>query len=669
MPTTVVKTIGAAQDYTTIGAWEAATRGNLVTADEVRVGQINTSANFNESITFAGCTTDATRYRKLTVADAHWHAGTYGASKARMFGKAPTGGRHLYVETDDYTVIERLQFSHVGASPGASDEAIRINVEAHHTVVSRCIFRGDRDPTTGNATSDTDAIYVNHSANGQTCTVHVDNCLFYDWGRAGVNVQFFNNAHDGGTVRVNVDHCSFDNCGNTSSEPEASGIHARNATGTTTTDMYVYNCVGGSFTNVSAGAGKFLLETDSVGRANWFGSHNADADGSVLDASINLTTGAQSSKVRENFFVGPNSDNYRPAAGQALENNGINRIGSEPDPRQNFALDIAGATRGTTGVEIGAYTIAAAGTTGTLVAQESGSDTASITGTLAAVTGTLSAQEAGVDTSSITGTLAAVTGTLAAQEAGVDVAAFTGQVVIGAALAAQEAGADVASISGSLAAITGTLATQESGQDVAAITGNLAAVTGSLAAQEAGADTAAFTGTVGSAVSGTLAAQEAGSDVAAITGSLAALTGSLAAQESGQDVSAITGSLAAVTGPLAAQESGSDIATLTGTLAAITGTVAAQEAGSDVAAFSGTVGDVIFAAFVAQEAGADQAAISGTLAALTGTLAAQESGADILAIAGSLTRLWVKVTPGADIWSEQSQPSSVWTSTSPPRPW
>lgn len=80
--------------------------------------------------------------------------------------------------------------------------------------------------------------------------------------------------------------------------------------------------------------------------------------------------------------------------------------------------------------------------TGTLAAQETGSDTASISGAVA-VTGTLAAQETGSDTFAASGTTEnARTGTLAAQEEGSDTASMSGTVSITGTLAAHETGQD-----------------------------------------------------------------------------------------------------------------------------------------------------------------------------------------------------------------------------------
>jgi hypothetical protein len=69
MPTTVTRTIGSGGDYTTLQAWEDASPANLVTNDEIWLGSILSGTNFtNVTLAIAGSTSDATRYKHLTVA-------------------------------------------------------------------------------------------------------------------------------------------------------------------------------------------------------------------------------------------------------------------------------------------------------------------------------------------------------------------------------------------------------------------------------------------------------------------------------------------------------------------------------------------------------------------------------------------------------------------------
>lgn len=73
MATTVTRSIGTAggRDYSTIQAWEDAAPANLVTADQIWRGECYNDSLFTGAVTIGGSTTDATRYKELTVAAGH----------------------------------------------------------------------------------------------------------------------------------------------------------------------------------------------------------------------------------------------------------------------------------------------------------------------------------------------------------------------------------------------------------------------------------------------------------------------------------------------------------------------------------------------------------------------------------------------------------------------
>lgn len=217
--------------------------------------------------------------------------------------------------------------------------------------------------------------------------------------------------------------------------------------------------------------------------------------------------------------------------------------GSETDPGADTTYTVTAETANGSWDREQLYVVSipiasgSSGVTGTLSAQESGSDTASASGSVL-VSGQVSAQEAGSDTAAASGTVL-VSGTLAAQEAGDDTASVSGSVPVSGTLTAQESGADAASVSGSVL-VSSTLAAQEAGSDVAQFVGNIggAPSTGTMAAQEAGADTASASG--GVLVSGALSASEAGTDTAGIAGGVL-VSGALAVQEVGQDTARFVG--------------------------------------------------------------------------------------------------------------------------------
>lgn len=196
------------------------------------------------------------------------------------------------------------------------------------------------------------------------------------------------------------------------------------------------------------------------------------------------------------------------------------------------------------------------------------------------VTGSLSVQESGSDTASITGSLV-VSGDVSAQESGSDTASIAGSVLVSGSLAVQESGSDIATISGT-GTTTGNLSVQESGPDVAAIAGSVL-VSGDISAVESGSDTASISGAV--LVTGDLSVQESGSDIAAIFGGGAVpVTGDLSAQEVGSDSASIAGAVV-VTGNFASQESSTDSVLISGNVFVV-GNLAVQETGTDYIAIS-----------------------------------------------------------------------------------
>ena len=264
------------------------------------------------------------------------------------------------------------------------------------------------------------------------------------------------------------------------------------------------------------------------------------------------------------------------AAGKLSSGSPAAYAGSEPAPGSGSgditeATAVAGLTAGT------AYRIA-------WVVYDADSDTYSnvvvsdVVTTLAAlITGTLAAQETGADTAALSGQVL-VQGALAATEAGADTAALAGSVIVAGALAASEAGADTAALAGAVI-VAGALAATEAGADTSAINGSSAVTTtGSIAATEAGSDTAALTGAV--LVQGLLDALEAGADTGSLAGQIT-VAGTVAATESGGDTSAATGAVL-VAGLMSAVEGGEDTSAAVGQII-VGGSLAAAEVGSDTA--------------------------------------------------------------------------------------
>lgn len=272
--------------------------------------------------------------------------------------------------------------------------------------------------------------------------------------------------------------------------------------------------------------------------------------------------------------------------------------------------------------------------TGTLSANESGTDAASIAGKVL-VRGALSAAEVGADTGSASGVVR-VSGAASAAETGTDTAAAAGKVIVSGALASAEAGSDSAAASGTVR-VAGTLAATESAADTFAAAGSVA-ISGALASTEVGSDSSAASGKV--IVAGTASAAEAEHDQAAAAGAVL-VSGALSGTETGTDYAVIVGGavMPPATGVLAATEAGIDTAVLAGVLL-VSGAAAASEAAADVAAVAGTV--LVRGEVAAVEAGADAVAATGHVP-VSGALLATESGTDFALINGSSVVITVGV--------------------------
>jgi hypothetical protein len=166
MPTTITKTIGTGGDYTSPQAWEDALPANLVTADEVHVGQLKnqTFSGSGTQLVIDGHTTDATRYIELTCeagasfkdqADVRTvrleHDTTNGAAIAATGGYAEA----IALGTN-YTRLTGLQLQCVSGSSSA------LHVfGGQNCLVSKCILKATAGSALRFSTSSVDNKIVN----------------------------------------------------------------------------------------------------------------------------------------------------------------------------------------------------------------------------------------------------------------------------------------------------------------------------------------------------------------------------------------------------------------------------------------------------------------------------------------------------------------------------
>ena len=328
--------IGAAGDYTTITAWEAAAD---VSAG-IWLGNIIDAAEFAENVVISGPVgvPSAANYVYLTVDPSVRHSGKAGTTHARMRSAA---GGHIITVSESFTRIEYLEIQQ--ASSGVSDEGVRFTSGVSDCILSRSIIHCEV------AIADQDGLYA---GNWAVTNINIDHCLIYGFGRAGINAQNYNGAN---AQTWNADYCTISDCG-LAGETESAGIHSRTGASGASVTISAYNtaCLA------NGTAGSDYNETTVAGATNtWVGSNNADSDGSLtgkmsVNTRQNLTRTSVSQTTGSWFVV--NNDTLSTldmqllddAAGNLAYGNGVDRVGSEPDARQDFSLDIAGNTRSTT---------------------------------------------------------------------------------------------------------------------------------------------------------------------------------------------------------------------------------------------------------------------------------------------------------------------------------
>ena len=339
--------IGTGETYTTIAGWEAASD----VSTGFWKGELKDTAAYG-GVTISGVTGTPTisNYVWLSATSGNKHSGKSGTTHARI----EAAGAGAVTISDDFTRIDDIEIRLTGSN--GSDEAIRITSGTNDVLISRSIL------WTSTNRADTDGVYTGNWA----ASYSMDNCIIYGFYRAGLNLQNHNN---GFTTTANIDYCTIVKCG-TSGEAESAAISTRTGA-SATNNINVYNT--GCFDTAST-YDDFAAANDA-GTTNWAGTHNASSDASLTSRgiatnaqeSLTLTATTQSSG---SYFVVQNitatTEDYQlldEAAGNLAIGNAVNRVGSEPDARQDFSLDIVGNTRNTTSPspDIGASDIFTAG--------------------------------------------------------------------------------------------------------------------------------------------------------------------------------------------------------------------------------------------------------------------------------------------------------------------
>lgn len=273
-------------------------------------------------------TPSTTNYIKITVASAYRHSGVYGTGHARL---KTTSSSHSMTINEDYVVVEYLQVEQAGTTSSA--EAIR--VVGNHCVISRNIIKT-------NNTTQQDGVYPSGAI-----TIYADNNVFQDCYRAGLHAQ-----SNAATV-VYADHNTFINCGDEDvlTDP-CGGLGAKQSAVTVNAyNNLAIDCYGAT---KARGFNKSLSPT-------WIGDFNISSDQTASDTSAEDRFGATNNwgsvdvteltEPTAGEWVWVNDHDASYDVGIKGENtytvtqNGTDRSGLEPDPRQDFSIDIVGTTR------------------------------------------------------------------------------------------------------------------------------------------------------------------------------------------------------------------------------------------------------------------------------------------------------------------------------------
>ena len=158
--TIVTKTIGTAgRDYSTITAWEAGQKGDLIVRNTIEKGEMYDDGPFNDNILIDLSTTDVNHFLWLTVAPTDRHNGTAhdGTNFTGAHLTATTG--KVLEEADNFTIVEWIIFHEWGSG---STEKLALDMSQKDSIARYNIFWGGNapDPTASAIAADRDRVTV-----------------------------------------------------------------------------------------------------------------------------------------------------------------------------------------------------------------------------------------------------------------------------------------------------------------------------------------------------------------------------------------------------------------------------------------------------------------------------------------------------------------------------
>lgn len=209
MAVTITKTVkSAGGDYTSLSAWEAGQQGDLVTLDEIHQAECY---NFSDTtaVTFAGWTTDATRYLRVYTPAAERHTGVFGTGY-RLIASAAFGNTILVSAGADHARFEGL----IVEANGNVGVPLNIGSTSGEKQISLCLFRGSTTPDYGiSLPNDFGTVKIWNCVVG----TNFDKGIWMAFGNAGSTLVLYNNTvlgnrTNGIIVAGNHTHYLKNNC-------------------------------------------------------------------------------------------------------------------------------------------------------------------------------------------------------------------------------------------------------------------------------------------------------------------------------------------------------------------------------------------------------------------------------------------------------------------------
>jgi hypothetical protein len=318
MTTTVVKAIMPAGggDYTSLNAWDAARRADIVAGDRIEIAEVYSGGNavtgYVDINGFFGWNCDSTHYIEIRAATGHEHTGVWSTSKAYM---QVAGYTVIHFGRSIYSYLKKMQVRSTD-TPGVPVIAFGDNYFPVNTyIVDRCLV-----VRTNNAGSaGTGVINVSSGYNVYPNDCRVYNSIIIDNGTIDYHFGF---SLSGGPVNTNL---TVYNC-TIFLVPGAGWNQGFYASGGTITTQNCY--IGGNGAYYNDGGANVVYNK---------GANDATKSTDAVTPALRSIPSTTATFL--NVSVG--SENLRPVVSQAnkLLDNGANLTG------QGITYDIIGTAR------------------------------------------------------------------------------------------------------------------------------------------------------------------------------------------------------------------------------------------------------------------------------------------------------------------------------------